>query len=203
MIRNLPHWCLTDIHPAFNDTESLSVLEQTSRLYGKMQELVTNYNKFVDDINACIKEYKESIDKDYEEFTCKITKIIHDYIKMIDEKIKLQDVTINDSIIYIKENLETSIKSTLEQMSDSGELDEIILSSLSSVEASIESMNNELSTMKDTYDNKINNIENNISVNTNSIKNLETKVINLESKNVITNYDSITESLTITIGGES
>ena len=50
-IRHLPHWVLTDLQPAFYDLESVTSVEETARLYAKMQELITLYNEFTDRIN--------------------------------------------------------------------------------------------------------------------------------------------------------
>jgi hypothetical protein len=184
-MRVLPRWCITHQGPAFYDTESATAVEQTAKVYGAMQELINEYNEFVSKIETEINDFEASTNKNYDEFTTRITKIIHDYIKMIDEKIKLQDVKINESIVFIKDNLEVSIKTILEEMSTNGELDSIILSSLSSIESSIESVNSELTSMKETYDNQINTLINDVSE-------LQAKI------NVIYNEES--ESLII--GGE-
>ena len=39
-IKRLPDWVVTDTQKAFYDLESSTAIEQTARLYGKMQELV-------------------------------------------------------------------------------------------------------------------------------------------------------------------
>ena len=180
-MRKLPRWCITHQGPAFYDTESATAVEQTAKVYGAMEELINEYNEFVSKIETEINDFEASTNKNYDEFTTRITKIIHDYIKMIDEKIKLQDVKINDSIVFIKDNLELSVKSILEDMSNSGELDSIILSSLSSIETSIEGLNNELVTMKNTYDNQINILINDVS----ELKLKSSVVYNQESESLI------------------
>ena len=37
MILKLPKWILTNKFPAFHDTESLTAIEQTARVYGKIR----------------------------------------------------------------------------------------------------------------------------------------------------------------------
>lgn len=44
-IEPLPHWVLTDLQPAFYDTESVTVLELLSKIYGKINEVVAMTNE--------------------------------------------------------------------------------------------------------------------------------------------------------------
>ena len=93
-MEELPHWVLTDKHPAFNDKESLTAIEMVSRVYGKVQELIDEYNKYVAEVNKEIENFESGITTDYETFKANINKIMHDYIAMIDEKIVAQDAEI-------------------------------------------------------------------------------------------------------------
>lgn len=40
----LPHWVLTDLQPAFYDTESGSVLSLLAKIYGKINEVIDEVN---------------------------------------------------------------------------------------------------------------------------------------------------------------
>lgn len=104
-IQLLPHWCISNKYPSIYDTDSKTVIEQTSRVYGKIQELIEDYNKFVDETNTIIEQFINNTNADQECFQNKITKIVHDYIAMLDEKIKQQDRIIEDSVLYIKNNI--------------------------------------------------------------------------------------------------
>ena len=57
MIKPLPKWVLTNEYPAFYDTESVTAIEMVAKLYGKMEELITTYNEFVDEINKTIADF--------------------------------------------------------------------------------------------------------------------------------------------------
>lgn len=94
MIPRLPHWVLTDKYPAFYDSESKTAIEMVAKIYAKMQELVDNYNEFVDPLNNEIAEYYKQLNEEYECFKASMIKIAHDYIMTIDEKIKMQDLVI-------------------------------------------------------------------------------------------------------------
>ncbi len=97
-IQFLPHWVLTDLQPAFYDSESGTVLQQMSRLYPKIQELIKTYNDFVTEVNRYITEFEEGIIKDFNCFQNCIIKTMNDYIESIDTKINLQDKTIAEAI---------------------------------------------------------------------------------------------------------
>ena len=59
----LPKWALANQLPAIHDFESLTVLEQTARIYGAMQSMIGEYNKFADDVNRNITEFQCSMEK--------------------------------------------------------------------------------------------------------------------------------------------
>ena len=56
IIKKLPHWVITNKKPGFYDTDSGSTIEQTAQVYRKMNELVVEYNAFVDETNKFIEE---------------------------------------------------------------------------------------------------------------------------------------------------
>lgn len=141
-IKPLPNWCLTGTRPAFYDTESADTIEQTAKLYGVIQELVNDYNKYVDEINKTINDFITGITKDQEEFKNSINKIMHDYIAMIDEKIKLQDLKIDETIDFMKTNLSSSITSLLTEMKTNGELDEAILNAIDNIGTRVNTLEN-------------------------------------------------------------
>lgn len=136
-INILPYWKLTDLSPAFYDTESGTAIEQTAKVYGAVRELQLDYNEMVTELNEKIKEYEDATSKDNQEFQSEITKIVHDYLKMLDTKIKLQDMeideqtkAINESITYIKENLTTSVQTIIEEMKVNDEFNDVVLNTL-------------------------------------------------------------------------
>ena len=97
-IRPLPYWVLTDLQPAFYDSESGTVLQQTSRVYAKLQEVLKYYNDFTREVNRYIEEFETGIIKDFECFKNCITKTMTDYIESIDMKVNIQDSTIAEAI---------------------------------------------------------------------------------------------------------
>lgn len=119
-IKHLPHWVLTDLQPAFYDVESGTSLQQTAKMYGKMQELIDLYNEFVTKVNKYIKDFEDGIIADFEEFRNCIIKVMNDYIETIDTKINLQDTKINDAIDYMKNTIVETATELFEQALISG-----------------------------------------------------------------------------------
>ena len=105
MITPLPHWVLTDNHPAFYDTDSNTAIKMVAKLYGKMQELVADYNEYVDRINKHIEEFENGIIDDFDEFKECVMKTVSDYIQSVDMKIANQDKDIADAVQYMKDNI--------------------------------------------------------------------------------------------------
>lgn len=89
-MRKLPNWVLTNPLSAFYDSESGTVIEQTAKVYGAMNTLIEEHNKFIEELNKTI----ENIESDNAEFKECITELVNNYIKVIDEKVKLQDLAI-------------------------------------------------------------------------------------------------------------
>lgn len=111
----LPHWTLTDNHPAFYDTESGSAIEQTAKVYGAMRTLIGEYNKFADNLNEALKGFELETKEEMECFKKCLTELIENYIKSIDLKIDKQDLKIEN---YIKAT-DLKIDQAIEYMTDS------------------------------------------------------------------------------------
>lgn len=137
-IPQLPHWCLTDLNPAFYDTESLSVVEQTARLYGKMSELVSEYNNFANEVNKTIVDFVTGVNTDQEEFEKSINDLVHNYIILIDSKIAHQDRVIEENITYIRNNISAGITQIINEMKENGEFDDAITEAFDSLNSRVE-----------------------------------------------------------------
>ena len=132
-LKHLPHWVLTDLQPAFYDCESATAVQQTAKIYAKMQELITLYNEFTRDVNRYITEFENGIIKDFNCFQNCIIKTMDDYIETIDMKINLQDSKIEESINnqnaiiqnavnYMKENLVSTVTTLFNNAVQNGDI---------------------------------------------------------------------------------
>lgn len=99
----LPKWVLPDTLPSVYDTQSGTCIEMTSKVYGAMRNLQTEYNEFVEAVNKTIVDFINDTNADYGAFKCQINKLVHDYIRMLDDKVKMQD-------LYLKESIENQMK---------------------------------------------------------------------------------------------
>lgn len=121
-IRPLPYWVLTDLQPAFYESESGTVLQQLSRIYPKIQEVIDRYNDFVREVNRYNDEFENGIIKDFECFKNCIIKTMNDYIESIDMKINLQDENIKNAIDYMKDNIVATTTNVINQAIENGDL---------------------------------------------------------------------------------
>lgn len=94
----LPNCRFTDSLPAFYDTDSRNAIEQTANLRGTMRSLIDNYNKFVQTLTDEINKFVDSTNEDQEGFKNNITKIMHDYIMMLDDKINMLDAEVTKEV---------------------------------------------------------------------------------------------------------
>lgn len=172
-MKRLPHWVLTDTFPAFYDSESATAIEQTAKLYGAMQELIDEYNQFVDDVNAHIEEYETNMNADFETFKANVNATMYAFIASInskineqDTKINEQDTKINDTIDYIKNTL---LKRTEELIlyteTMQQQIDQLVIEGDSSVEAAqarVSTDENSVSTTYTTLKNRLDTEHNNL-----------------------------------------
>lgn len=131
-IKHLPHWVLTDLQPAFYDVESGTSLQQTAKLWGKVQELIDLYNEFVTKVNQYITDFESGIIKDFNCFRNCIIKTMNDYIETIDTKINLQDTKINDAIEYMKTNLVSTVNELFAQALLNGDINATLVETYNS-----------------------------------------------------------------------
>lgn len=82
----LPKWVLVNPFPAIHDFESLTVIEQTARIYGAMNALIEEYNSFADSVNKNLSEFTKSEENSREEFELKITKVMREFICSMEQK---------------------------------------------------------------------------------------------------------------------
>lgn len=101
----LPHWVLTNYQSAFYDSESGTVLQAMARIYPKIEELITDYNNYVKQIDNLITEFQNGMIKDFECFKNCIIKTMTEYIESIDTKMSVQDSVIADKFNEIDETI--------------------------------------------------------------------------------------------------
>ena len=132
-LKHLPHWVLTDPQPAFYDCESATAVQQTAKIYAKIQELITLYNEFTKEVNRYITEFEDGIIEDFNCFQNCVIKTMNDYIETINMKINLQDskieesinnqnATIQNAVDYMKNNLVSTVTTLFNNAVHNGDI---------------------------------------------------------------------------------
>lgn len=209
----LPKWIFTGTIPSVYDTESGTCIEMTAKVYNAMRELQQKTTLFIEELNKTINEFENGIIEDQNCFKTHIDKIMHDYIAMIDEKIKMQDLVIEEGITYIKNNLSESVNNVINGMKESGELDEVILNSFDCLSSEVETINenidnlsnNGLSMRNDitSLNNGITSLNNDITSLNNNVESINNDISDIKGLNMVYQYDSSTETLNIVLVKES
>ena len=109
-IEFLPPWVETGIQPAFYDKESGTCLQQTARMYAKVNELIKAYNDFTSEISTTVEDFTEDIESTVEEYIGKFEDLydyVHDYFDNLD--------------------VQEEIDNKLDEMADEGELTDLII----------------------------------------------------------------------------
>ena len=159
IIKPLPSWALINRFPAFYEGESLTAVEQTARVYAKINELIDSYNKYVSEINVQLTELETKHNEDIECTIKTIVKITSDYINTVDLKLIHQDRKIKEFIDAYKNQIAETVNTLVSEMREMGELDEAILSALNgidnrmvTIESEWESTKQGWSTMQSDYE---------------------------------------------------
>lgn len=132
----LPKWALTNLRPTIYDAESGSVIEQTAKVYGAMNELIEEYNKFADSWNSKIEVFMSDVNADNETFRVALRQEFQDFIDVVVLKIAELDQ-------YTKNVLASEIERIYKELAESDEVQEIMRSEISSFETEIQSLINE------------------------------------------------------------
>lgn len=117
----LPKWVLTNSYPAVFDSESATTIEMTAKIYAAMQELISDYNSFVDTVNQQIIEFLNDTNKTFEVFAAELRQEFQDFIDIVVLKIQSQDAHINEQTAIINEAVDymkTNLSNTIDTMVD-------------------------------------------------------------------------------------
>lgn len=126
-MNRLPFWILNQRFPAVYDSDSKTVIEQTARVYGAMNDLIEEYNKYVESLNKEIAKFETGVVSTQECFRNNITKVMNEYIESVDKKIML-----------LESHLKTNIRETLTTWIEDGSLDDTIMNSFENLKSRVE-----------------------------------------------------------------
>ena len=84
-MQRLPKWVIPFQMPSVLDTESLTAIEMNARLYGAMQTLIDEHNKWVDEVNKQLDEFSKNEEQKRKDFEENWTKILFEYRQSLDQ----------------------------------------------------------------------------------------------------------------------
>ena len=105
----LPPWVETGLQPAFYDKESGSVLQQTARMYARVNMLIRMFNKLSKNTKDEVERFEASVNETVDEYIEKFNQL-HDYVHDYFDNLDVQE----------------EINNKLDQMAEDGTLSEII-----------------------------------------------------------------------------
>ena len=129
----LPPWVETGLQPAFYDKESGTVLQQTARMYDRVNMLVRMFNKLSKNTKEEIERFEQATNDEIERFERvtneEIESFEHDVNETVDEYIE----KFNDLHDYVEDyfdnlDVQEEINNKLDQMVIDGVLQAIIIS---------------------------------------------------------------------------
>lgn len=129
----LPPWVETGLQPAFYDMESGTVLQQTARMYAKVQQVTRLFNELSEETKTTVEEYIAKFDALEGKFV-ELKDFVEDYFDNLDvqEEInnKLDAMAEDGTLEEIVENyLGSNLKIYVPQLSATGDLSIVELNS--------------------------------------------------------------------------
>lgn len=127
----LPPWVETGLQPAFYDMESGTVLQQTARMYAKVQQLTRLFNEFSEDVSNEVNNFEHDTNTEIERFEQATNDEIERFEGVVNDTVEEYIEKFNDLHDYVEdyfENLDVQeeINNKLDEMVEDGVLQEII-----------------------------------------------------------------------------
>lgn len=106
----LPKWVLPPTIPSIYEHESFTALEMVAKVYGAMNELITEYNTFADSVNTKLDEFTAETERNNELFAIGLRQEFQDFIDAVDLKI----AGLGNEITEIRDLLNSTIENMAE-----------------------------------------------------------------------------------------
>lgn len=106
----LPVWVLPPTLPSFYEAEGMTALESAAKVYGAMREMITDYNKFVEEINEQIRILNDSTSTEIQEIRESVEKRLQ--CKFYDLDAKMGEIKA-ELRVYAREYMEQIAPDTL------------------------------------------------------------------------------------------
>ena len=116
----LPPWVETGLQPAFYDKESGTVLQQTARMYARVNMLIRMFNKLSKNTKEEVERFEGVVNDEIEQFEHDVNETVDEYIEKFNQ--------LHDYVHDYFDNLDVQeeINNKLDAMVEAGTLQEII-----------------------------------------------------------------------------
>lgn len=114
-MNKLPKWVIPSKFPALFDLESATAIEMTAKLYGTMQEMIDDYNKFVEAVNENIEAFENGVIASNKEFSVGLRQEFQDFIDVV-------ELRISEAENYMKTNIDETTANTINRAIEKGSL---------------------------------------------------------------------------------
>lgn len=96
----LPKWVLPPTMPSIYDLESYTALEMTAKVYGAMNTLIAEYNKFADSVNAALGTFTDEETAARTNFETEVTKVYRQFMCQMEQYLQINLDTTAKNIIW-------------------------------------------------------------------------------------------------------
>lgn len=112
-MQRLPNWLIPNKFPAVYDCESATAIEMVAKIYGSMQSMIDEYNKFVDAVNVEIESFEKSTNANIYDFKSCIGEMMKNFTECM-------EIKIDEAVFYMKENAEGTTTTIINEALSNG-----------------------------------------------------------------------------------
>lgn len=113
-----------------------------NRIDGYNDALAESFNAYVTTVNSKIADLENDYTKTYNTFTQTITNNFNSFKEEVNTKLAQQDGEISDTVLYIKSNLGDYVYTVINEMKESGELEQTILDAVDNLNTKYTTLSN-------------------------------------------------------------
>lgn len=114
----LPKWVLPPTMPSIYDSETFTALEMVAKVYGAMNELISEYNAFAESVNKKVDEFTAETEEQNQLFAVGLRQEFQDFIDIVNLKVTAQAQALENLIA----NMETIAKTEINAAIQSGKI---------------------------------------------------------------------------------
>ena len=104
-MEKLPFWRATKGYPANYDSETATAIEMVAKLYGTMDEMIEEHNKFMSEYETKVTDFATKYNESNEVFTVEMRQEFQDFIDTVELHLRKQVKRVEDAELYMRDNI--------------------------------------------------------------------------------------------------